>query len=56
MPLYSPLYETRGTPISVLIFDESYSAKNPNSLINRAVRSLTYEYVFLLSGTPVYNS
>lgn len=55
MPFHSPLYEARDAPISALIFDESQAVKNRNSLINRAVQSLTYEYIFLLSGTPVYN-
>jgi uncharacterized ion transporter superfamily protein YfcC len=37
MPLHSPLYEALNVPISVLILDESYTAKNADSQINRAV-------------------
>lgn len=56
MPLHSPLYEARSTPISILIFDELQTAKSPDSLINCEVQSLTHKYVFLLSGTPVYHA
>ena len=55
MPLHSRLYEHLGKDVSVLIVDESHEAKNANSVLAAAIRSIRCEVVFLLSGTPFYN-
>ncbi|KAI1647842.1 P-loop containing nucleoside triphosphate hydrolase protein [Daldinia loculata] len=56
MPLHSPLYEILNRPTSVLIFDESQDAKNSDTALWAALKSLKYQAIFLLSGTPAYNT
>ena len=55
LPLHSSLYEALSAPLSVVILDESHIAKNADSQLSHAVRSLAYEHLFLLSGTPIHN-
>ncbi|KPM35558.1 hypothetical protein AK830_g11021 [Neonectria ditissima] len=55
-PLHSDLYETLQKHIAVLIVDESHDAKNEDSALNMAIRSLTYKHAFLLTETPMYNN
>jgi SNF2 family DNA or RNA helicase len=40
----------------LLILDEAQAIKNPRSLLNRAVKSLTAEHRLCLSGTPIENN
>ncbi|KAF5005822.1 hypothetical protein FDECE_7757 [Fusarium decemcellulare] len=55
-PLYSSLYDQLSRNIAVLIVDESHECKTEESVLNAAVRSLKYQYAFLLTGTPIYNT
>ncbi|KAG9252169.1 uncharacterized protein F5Z01DRAFT_690877 [Emericellopsis atlantica] len=40
---------------SVMILDESHQAKNPDTLIHQAIRSLPYEKAILITATPQFN-
>ncbi|RSM09246.1 hypothetical protein CDV31_007818 [Fusarium ambrosium] len=40
---------------SALIFDESQDVKTEYLYLDQAIRDLSYEYAFLLTGTPFYN-
>ncbi|KAB5555002.1 P-loop containing nucleoside triphosphate hydrolase protein [Coniochaeta sp. 2T2.1] len=55
MPLHSALYQRLGRQISVLIVDESADARNSNTILAHAIRSLTPRATFCLTGTLVYN-
>ncbi|VZH88017.1 unnamed protein product [Fusarium fujikuroi] len=56
LPLHSELYQTWGKKISALIIDESHMAKNADTRLNLAIRSLDYNCIFMLTGTPVFNT
>lgn len=55
-PLHSSLYSRLNKDIACLIMDESHDAKNEDSQLNQAVRSLRYSHAFLLTGTPMFNT
>ncbi|KAM0212206.1 hypothetical protein ACHAPA_007371 [Fusarium lateritium] len=56
MPLHSKMYKDRGRMGTVLIVDEAHDAKNADSLLSNAIRTIRYHYAFLLTATPIYNS
>jgi hypothetical protein len=56
MPLHSKVYEDRGKMVTVLITDEAHDAKNGDSLLSNAARTLRYHHAFLLTAIPVCNS
>ncbi|KAG5770072.1 hypothetical protein H9Q72_002897 [Fusarium xylarioides] len=56
LPLHSELYQTWGKKISALIIDESHMAKNADTRLNLAIRSLNYNCIFMLTGKPVFNT
>jgi SNF2 family DNA or RNA helicase len=56
MPLHSGVYEQVNRPISVMIVDEAQKAKNPDSLLACALRSIPATTTLCLSGTLVHNS
>ncbi|KAM0198856.1 hypothetical protein ACHAQI_012279 [Fusarium lateritium] len=55
-PLHSELYDELGLQFSVLIVDESHLVKRDTTLLNREICSLSYGVVFLLTGTPIFNT
>jgi hypothetical protein len=55
LPLHSALYGKLKSEISILIVDEAHIAKNYDSQLNQAIRSLSCHHTFLLSGTPIPN-
>lgn len=54
-PLHSSLYASLQRKIAVLIIDESHDARNPESQLHAAIRSLEPHCTFLLTGTPIFN-
>lgn len=56
MPLHSKIYEDRGKMFPVLIIDEAHQAKNPDSLLSKAIQNLRYHHAFLLTATPIHKS
>jgi SNF2 family DNA or RNA helicase len=45
-----------GMNFNAIIVDEAHNLKNPSTVAYKAVKSLTAENVFLLTGTPLQNS
>ncbi|KAG5663736.1 hypothetical protein KAF25_006321 [Fusarium avenaceum] len=55
-PLHSRLYESWQQEIAVLIVDESHACRNSDSVYRRAIQSLKYHHILMLTGTPIYNT
>lgn len=55
-PLHSKLYSILNKNFAVVIIDKAHDARNCESQLQSAIRSLECHYVILLTATPTYNS